>query len=141
MKRCKYEKSNKRYNVLDKNEKTYIAVNAENRASKVDLKLILAEKFRIKKIPRFALHLLEKMTGTDKINKLFASAPGKKNMEFTDACMKYLDVTCHVVGEEHLPADDSKLIFACNHPQGGIEAICIASILGRKYGNSIYDFS
>ena len=49
MKRCKYEKSNKRYNVLDINEKTYIAVNAENRASKVDLKLILAEKFRKKK--------------------------------------------------------------------------------------------
>ena len=67
----------------------------------------------------------------------FASAPGKKNMEFADACMRYLNVTCHVVGEENFPADGSKLIFACNHPQGGIETICIAHVLGKKYDEKI----
>jgi putative hemolysin len=81
--------------------------------------------------------MIEKMIAVDKINKLFASAPGAKNTAFTDACLKYLDVTCRVVGEENLPSADAKYIFASNHPQGGIEAICIASVLGRKYGDSI----
>ena len=94
----------------------------ENQTARLDLQHILADMSPKNKIPRFVIGFLEKIMAVDKINKLFASAAGKKNTEFTDACMKYLDVTCHVVGEENLPSGDSKLIFASNHPQGGIEA-------------------
>ena len=110
---------------------------SENMAAKLDIKQLLPEKYAKKRIPRCILCLLERVTAVDKINKLFASAPGKKNMEFVDACMRYLNVTCHVVGEENLPVDGSKLIFASNHPQGGIEAICIAHVLGKKYDDKI----
>lgn len=109
----------------------------ENNIPKVDLKQLLPEKFQKRKILGFVMRLLEKITAVDKINKLFAAAPGKKNIEFTDACLQYLDITCHVVGEENLPSDRSKLIFASNHPQGGIEAICIAHVLGHKYNGKI----
>ena len=77
----------------------------ENIAAKLDIKQLLPEKYAKKRIPRCILRLLERVTAVDKINKLFASAPGKKNMEFVDACMRYLNVTCHVVGEENLPVD------------------------------------
>ena len=125
------------YMGLGKTKKVALVGSKENQAARVDLKPLFADMFPKKKIPRFVIRFLEKLIAVDKINKLFASAPGKKNTEFTDACMQYLDVTCKVVGEDNLPSGDSKLIFASNHPQGGIEAICIASVLGRKYGNSI----
>jgi len=122
---------------LNKKGKVKPVVFEENRAARLDLQDMLTEMFPKKKIPQFAIGFLEKIMAVDKINKLFASTAGKKNTEFTDACMEYLDITCHVVGEENLPSGDSKLIFASNHPQGGIEAICIASVLGKKYGDSI----
>ena len=112
----------------------------ENRIAKLELKQLLADRYSKKKIPGFVLRILEKIIAVDKINTLFAAIPGKKNMEFIDACMKYLDVTCHVTGEENLPPEGSKLIFASNHPQGGIEAICIASVLGKKYDGKIKFF-
>ena len=109
----------------------------ENQVAKLNIKQLLPAKYTEKNIPGCVLLLLEKIMAVDKINKLFAHAPGKKNMEFVDASMEYLHVTCHVVGEENLPAGNSGLIFVSNHPQGGIEAICIAHVLGRKYGNRI----
>ena len=112
----------------------------ENGIAKLELKQLLADRYSKKKIPGFVLRILEKIIAVDKINKLFAAIPGKKNMAFIDACMKYLDVTCLVVGEENLPPDGSKLIFASNHPQGGIEAICMASVLGKKYAGKIKFF-
>ena len=112
----------------------------ENRIAKLELKQLLADRYSKKKIPAFVLRILEKIIAVDKINKLFAAASGIKNMDFIDFCMKYLDVTCHVVGEENLPPAGSKLIFASNHPQGGIEAICIASVLGKKYDGKIKFF-
>jgi len=109
----------------------------ERKIAKLELKTMFAERYPKWKLPGFVFRMLEKIIAVDKINKLFAAAPGKKNMEFIDACMDYLRVTCNVEGAENLPFDGSKLIFASNHPQGGIEAICIASVLGRKYDGKV----
>lgn len=105
--------------------------------ARLNLSQLIEQRLPHRKIPKFAVSLIKKIACEDEINTLFASAPGKKNLDFIDACMQYLNIRCQVVGEENLPLGDHKLIFASNHPQGGIEAICIAYILGHKYDSKI----
>jgi hypothetical protein len=122
---------------LKKYERLEIEEKNDTKVARLDLKQLLAERYPKWKLLGFTMRFVEKMMAVDKINKLFAGTSGTKNMEFIDACMKYLDVRCNVIGEENLPSCETKLIFASNHPQGGIEAICIASVLGCKYGSKI----
>lgn len=109
----------------------------EGEIAKIDLGQLISERYPNKRVPRFAIRLLEKVLCIEKINKLFASANGKKNLEFIDVCMSNLKFSCDVVGAENLPDGDRPLIFVCNHPQGGAEAICLAHVLGYKYEGKI----
>jgi len=129
--------TNRRYRHSDRNGGICLPHIHEDKAARVELGQLFAARYPGWKLPGFFLRLIEKIIAVDKINKLFAATSGTKNVEFTDACMKYLAVTCNVVGGENLPPSEKKLIFASNHPQGGIEAICIASVLGRRYGGKI----
>ena len=126
---------------LGQTKKNNVTENDEVKVSRVDTGQLIDKMLPVKKLPGFVIRFLERLFAINKINRLFASAPGTKNLEFVDACTKYLDITCHVVGEENLPYGEDNLIFVSNHPQGGIEAICIAHILGQKYGNRIKFFA
>lgn len=104
----------------------------------IDIEKLLKERFG-KKLPAIVVKLLKKIARIDDINTLFINAPQKKNLDFIDSCIKQLGFSCNVFGLEHLPPLDNseKLIFVSNHPQGGVEAICIAHILGHHYNGSI----
>ena len=104
---------------------------------RIDVRQLMTERFPTRKLPGFVLDLIGKIVHQDDINALFANAPGKKNLDFIDSCMEQLRFTCRVEGEEHLPAGDQRLVFASNHPQGGVEAICIAHVLGHRYAGKI----
>ncbi|MDR1557824.1 MAG: hypothetical protein LBS88_12480 [Tannerellaceae bacterium] len=104
---------------------------------RIDVGQLIAERFPGSKLSGLALCLIRKILHQDAINSLFAHAPGKKNIDFIDSCMEQLRFTCHVRGENHLPADGRKLIFVSNHPQGGAEAICIAHVIGHRYAGRI----
>ncbi|MCC8133337.1 MAG: 1-acyl-sn-glycerol-3-phosphate acyltransferase [Tannerellaceae bacterium] len=112
-----------------------------NEIARIDVNQLVAERYPNRKIPGFIVKLLKKIACQDQINALFASAPGKKNLDFIDASMDYLRVSCQVVGKENLPDTQQPLIFVCNHPQGGIEAICIAYVLGHVYDSKIKFFA
>lgn len=109
----------------------------ELKAAKLDIKSWYYDHYPNTKVPSWVLKLLGKIVCEKEINQLFADAPGKKNMDFIDSCMKSMNVKCHVVGAENLPHDGSRLIFAGNHPQGGIEAICISHVLGHAYDGKL----
>jgi putative hemolysin len=104
---------------------------------KIDVRQLMAERFPDRKLPGFVLDIIGKIAHQDDINALFACAPGRRNLDFIDSCMEQLRFTCRVAGAQHLPADGRKLVFACNHPQGGAEAICIAHVIGHRYGGKI----
>lgn len=109
----------------------------ENEVARIDLDQIVADRLPGRKIPKFVMNFLKKIAHQDEINELFAGAPGKKNIDFIDECMKYFHVSCNVIGEENLPVNDQKFIFASNHPLGALEAITIAHVLGHKYDGKI----
>lgn len=104
---------------------------------KLDTEKFLKDRFPDKKFPSLLVKLIRYMICEKQINGLYSDAQGKKNVEFATSCMKSMNVTCQVVGEENFPTNGEKLIFASNHPQGGIEAICIAHVLGTRYNGKI----
>lgn len=106
--------------------------------AKLDLDRIASERYPDKKIPKYLLWFLKKIMHQNDLNKLFALSKGRRNLDFVDDCMKYFNFNCKVFGRENLPPDTGKkFIFVSNHPQGGIEAICIAYVLGHAYGGKI----
>lgn len=112
-------------------------MHENNELVKIDLNKIAGERFPGKKIPRFVISLLKKIAHQDDINKLFALANGKKNMDFIDVCADYFQIKCNVSGIENLQKEDKPLIFSSNHPLGALEAISIAYVLGHHYNGKV----
>lgn len=104
---------------------------------RIDFDQLASTLFAGKKIPRFLMRILKKIAHEDGLNKLFDSAPGKKNMDFVDACMDFYRIRCIVKGIENLPADAKPLIFASNHPLGALDAISILHLIGHRYDGKI----
>lgn len=109
----------------------------ELKITKVDIGQIVRRELAGKKIPGFFIKIMKKLGHEDGLNELFASAPGKKNLDFVDACMNFFRIKCRVIGIENLPADGKPLIFTSNHPLGALEAICIAHVIGHRYNGKI----
>ena len=109
----------------------------ELKIAKVDIGQIVRSEFAGKKIPGFFIKILKWIGHEEGLNKLYASAPGKKNLEFVDACMDFYRIKCDVNGLENLPADGKPLIFVSNHPLGALDAICIAHVIGHRYNGKI----
>lgn len=106
--------------------------------AKIDVEQLIVDKIGKRKLPKILVNLIRKILRQDDINTLFLNAPGKKNIDFIDSCMKQMDFSCNVVGKENLPdPSDKRFIFISNHPQGGAEAICIAHVLGNQYNGKI----
>ena len=109
----------------------------ELKIAKVDIGQIVRSEFAGKKIPGLFIKILKWIGHEEGLNKLFASAPGKKNLDFVDACMDFYRIKCDVNGLENLPDDGKPLIFVSNHPLGALEAICIAHVIGHRCNGKI----
>lgn len=97
----------------------------------------LKARFPHKKFSKALIEIIRYLICERQINQLFKAAQGGKNMSFINSCVQSMRLTCKLLGAENLPTQAQNVIFASNHPQGGIEAICIAHQLGNYYGGRI----
>lgn len=108
----------------------------------IDLPAVLRKKLgdkRARRIPRVLVRLLEKIIDTDSLNDMLASCHPKRGAEFAKALIDYLGVRVHVSGEDRLPpVTERRIIFACNHPMGGVEGIALIAWMHRRYGGEVY---
>ncbi|MDR2497606.1 MAG: 1-acyl-sn-glycerol-3-phosphate acyltransferase [Tannerellaceae bacterium] len=100
----------------------------------VDVRQILREKapHLAGKLPSFIINYLIKIVHEDEVNFVLNSYCDKDGIAFMDALMDYFDIRLNVYGEDCLP-DSSRLVFVSNHPLGGLDGVCISSVLGRRY--------
>ena len=95
-------------------------------------KLIESKNPRLLKIlPGFVIKYLERILHQKDINEFLNSAKDKKDEDFCDAVMEYLDIKVVIFNSEKLPKE-GKLVLALNHPLGGMDAIALVSGL-RQY--------
>lgn len=103
----------------------------------IDIDKILYDKMgsKAKYVPRPLVSWLKRILHQDEVNRYLWESRHLTGTEWLEECVRYLDMTLEVVGEENLPdKNDGKLYtFVSNHPLGGADGVALGSIIGRHY--------
>jgi hypothetical protein len=89
------------------------------------------------KAPGFAITLLSKLICEKELNEILRAVHPHKGASFMENAMRVFDVQIQMHGTEYLPTGDHRCIFASNHPLGGMDGICLSSVLGKHYEGKI----
>lgn len=103
----------------------------------IDLHKILDERMpkRVRQVvPGFMISALERLIHQDELNGMLRSTYPSRGSEFATKILRYLEVDVEVKGLENLDGH-SRLMFASNHPLGGLDGIALISVLGMRYGD------
>jgi len=92
----------------------------------IDIEKIFASKDAglLKRIPKFLIRYLKRIVHQDEINDFLSKNAGVDGIDFVRRCIEFMDVKVKVIGSENVPKD-ARLIFAANHPLGGIDGMCL----------------
>lgn len=103
----------------------------------INIDKILADKMgnKAKFVPRPLISWLKRIIHQDEVNKYLWESRHLSGTDWLEECVRYLDMTLELVGEENLPAkDDGRLYtFVSNHPLGGEDGVALGAIIGRHY--------
>ena len=90
---------------------------------------------KAKFVPRPLVSWLKRIIHQDEVNKYLWESRHLTGTEWLEECVRYLDMTIELVGEENLPKkDDGRLYtFVSNHPLGGEDGVALGAIIGRHY--------
>lgn len=89
-----------------------------------------------KKIPRFALNWLKRKIHLDELNEILRIYADDDGVDFATSCVGYFNLKFDISGLDAIP-DEGRFIFTSNHPLGGLDGICLSSIIGHKYNKKI----
>lgn len=82
----------------------------------------------LKWLPRFVLRYLKKILHQEEINKFIVKNKNKKNAEWCQATVDYLNISYSVKNIENIP-EEGKVVLVMNHPLGGMDAMILVSAL------------
>lgn len=103
----------------------------------IDIDSILKSKMgtKAKFVPFFVASWLKHIAHQDEVNAYLWESRNKVGTDWLEECVKYLDMTLKVEGEENLPdKNDGRLYtFVSNHPLGGEDGVALGALIGRKY--------
>ena len=90
---------------------------------------------KAKYVPGFLVRLLKRIAHQDQVNAFLWESRDKLGTEWLEECVRYLDMTLEIRGQENLPSpDDGRLYtFVSNHPLGGEDGVALGAIIGRHY--------
>lgn len=81
-------------------------------------------------MPGFLLRYIERVAHEDDLNQIMANAGHLHGIDFVDAVINELGVIVELEGAENIPLQGG-VIFASNHPLGGLDGIAFMHALGR----------
>lgn len=103
----------------------------------IDVEGILKNKMGSKArwVPRPFVAWIKHIIHQDEVNRFLWESRHLTGTEWLEECVRYLDMTLEIVGEENFPAkDDGRLYtFVSNHPLGGEDGVALGAIIGRRY--------
>lgn len=81
-------------------------------------------------IPKPLINYLRRLIHEDDINNLITNNKDDYGLDFVNSILTDLGVEVVLEGEEHIPSGES-VIFASNHPLGGLDGIAFMQAIGR----------
>ncbi|MDE7410406.1 MAG: 1-acyl-sn-glycerol-3-phosphate acyltransferase [Muribaculaceae bacterium] len=104
----------------------------------LDIEGILKKRIPLRKqkyIPRFLYGVLSRLIHQNELNEILRISYPSQGSEFSGKVLKHLDIDVEVEGTENLPKSDRRVVFASNHPLGGLDGIALIAVLGQRYGD------
>ncbi|MGN0282130.1 MAG: glycerol acyltransferase [Prevotella sp.] len=103
----------------------------------INIDKILVSKMgnKAKFVPRPLVSWLKRIIHQEEVNKYLWESRHLSGTDWLEECVRYLDMTIELVGEENFPKkDDGRLYtFVSNHPLGGEDGVALGAIIGRHY--------
>ena len=104
---------------------------------RVDLRKVLAERnpSLYARLPTFLIKGMEWIIHQDEINTLLRHNGKKEGLDFVKGILDDLRMTFNVQGRRDWANRKGRdLLFASNHPLGGLDGLILAHLVGQKYG-------
>ena len=107
-------------------------------AIQINIREIVREKApnAFRKIPDFVFRYLERTIHQNEINDILIRFHDLQGVDFMNALVEYFGVKLTVSGLDQIPTS-GRYIFASNHPLGGLDGICLSSLLGNHFNGNI----
>lgn len=112
---------------------------SSNNAFRINIESVLKDKAPkyYNKIPRFIINYLKRTVHQEDINGILERNKDLEGVEFMHALVdKEFNLTLNLEGEENIPKE-GRFVFTSNHPLGGLDGICLSSVLGEKFDGKI----
>ena len=107
-------------------------MDLQEKAKFIEIREVIRKKSPklAKWIPRPILRYLERTLHQDDINYIMTKYHDRFGLDFVDSLLDGLGVVVELEGVENIPLDDS-VIFASNHPLGGLDGVAFMQAIGR----------
>lgn len=95
-----------------------------------DIRAIIREKAPKAHVPGFLIRYLERIVHVKQMNAILSKYPDLEGYEFIRRVLdEELCCTASIEGVENIPTDNKPVIFASNHPLGGLDGMIIAQMI------------
>ena len=95
-----------------------------------DIRAVLKKKATKAHVPGFLIRYLERIAHIKQMNAFLRKYPEVKNYDFIRLVLdEELGCSASIDGIENIPTDGKPLIFASNHPLGGLDGMIIAQMI------------
>jgi putative hemolysin len=84
-------------------------------------------------IPDFVIRKMEQLLCVDKINELLHLGQGMEPLDFVEFVLRRLKISYEGMWVSRLR--QSRLVFASNHPFGGVDGMMLGHCIGRRFGD------
>lgn len=97
----------------------------------IEIKKVIAEKNPglLKWMPGFLMSYIKRIVHESEVNDIMKRNADLKELAFVDALICEFGMDIEVKNEAHIPLESS-VIFASNHPLGGLDGIVLMHVLG-----------
>jgi len=86
----------------------------------------------LRSLPKFIIRLIIRIVKQDEINEVINNNSDKIGVPFINGLLHDLNVKVEIIGIENIPSS-GRLIFAANHPVGGMDAMAIHNMIYRVF--------
>lgn len=112
-----------------------LSIKTIRKMLRIDIGKVLADRAPgvARLIPRFMVRWLEQFICQDRLNDLLYRGDGLEGCDFADSVLENLGISYKVAGRTETP--ERRVIFASNHPLGGLDGLVLCSMVRRLYDN------